>query len=187
MTLLAFRPFTSALYREQSAAAHALLEELLQKAGVAKTEIARTEAGRPYFKDRQELDFSLSHTNGLVVCALAIGAGSTSSPRVGVDVEPAPPKEKAARLAERFFKPAEKEYLCRSADLARAFAEVFTAKEAYGKYIGDGLAVHLGDDTACADFEARAGISFFRYRVADFFITLCQPAGSPPPQIVSLA
>lgn len=187
MTLLTWRPCASALHREQSAAAYALLNDLLQKADLKPTEIGRTESGRPYFCDRPELDFSLSHTKGLVVCALAIGAGEDSSPRVGVDVEAAPNEEKAARLADRFFEPSEKEYLCAAEDPSRAFAEIFTAKEAYGKYIGDGLAVHLGDDTAQDGFEKRAGIAFFRYRVGAFCITLCQREGSPPPEIVSLS
>lgn len=186
MTLIAWRPCASALHGEQSAAARALLSDLLRQAGQCKAEIVRTETGRPYFKECPWLDFSLSHTTGLVVCALAVGAGAGVAPRVGVDVESPVNEEKAVRLANRFFQPAEKEYLRASGDIPRAFAEIFTAKEAYGKYLGDGLAVHLGDDTARADFAENAKIWFFRYRVGGYCITLCQSKGLPPPEIVAL-
>lgn len=184
MTLLSWRPCTATEHREQSAAVHALLNDLLQKAGFKPGELTHTDTGRPYFRDLPELDFSLSHTNGMVACALSFGTGA---PRVGVDVEAdLADSGKAARLARRFFREAEQEYLNSSESLTRAFAEVFTAKEAYGKYIGDGLAVHLGDDTASADFPKAAGIAFFRYRVGPFCITLCQKATDPAPETVFL-
>lgn len=181
MTLLSWRRCDSTTHREQSAAAHDLLCATLQKAGVEKTPLAVTAEGRPYFPAHPEVDFNLSHTKGMVVCALAIGT-LQAPPRVGVDIENTlTDTEKAVRLARRFFRESELRYFEEAEEKGLAFVEIFTAKEAYGKFTGEGLAVHLGDDTMRKDFGKRTKTAFFRYRIGTYCITLCQKAEMEPP------
>lgn len=184
MTLLSWRRCEGATYREQSTAAHDLLSAMLQKAGIRETPQAETPDGRPYFPAHPEIDFNLSHTRGIVVCALAVGTVQ-SPPRVGVDAEGAlRDLKKAARLARRFFGEAELRKFETAAEKGVAFAEIFTTKEAYGKYVGDGLAAHLADDTWKPGFAEATKIAFFRYRVGTYCITLCQKAEMDPPVVL---
>lgn len=185
MTLLSWRHCEGATYREQSAAAHELLSAMLQKAGIGETPQVETPEGRPYFPAHPEVDFNLSHTKGMVVCALAVGTVQ-APPRIGVDAEGAlRDLEKAARLARRFFGEEELRYFESAVEKGVAFAEIFTAKEAYGKYVGDGLAVHLADDTWNPGFAETTKTAFFRYRVGTYCLTLCQKAEMEPPIVLA--
>lgn len=83
-------------------AAWALLSLLLrEEAGLASLPgAARTALGKPYFPDRPDLCFSLSHSRGFVVCAL-------HDRPVGVDVEfvrPAPRLLAGGLADEEFFR-----------------------------------------------------------------------------------
>jgi 4'-phosphopantetheinyl transferase len=87
------------------------------------------------------LEFSLSHTRGLVVCAVAI------KDAVGVDVE-WPGREVAhAELSRRFFAPAEADWLAAlpPEEQHAAFFELWTLKEAFIKAVGVGMAMPLAD------------------------------------------
>lgn len=98
--------------------------------------------GKP-FLEGSEAQFSLSHTEGLVACSVALR-------RVGIDVEKIPIKEKGGRnwdlLARRFFSADEKKHLFSRAPEARqrVFYEIFTLKEAIAKADGRGLGWALG-------------------------------------------
>jgi 4'-phosphopantetheinyl transferase len=83
------------------------------------------------------LHFNVSHTEGVVVLALAEG-----SP-VGVDVERIDRPSDFEGLARRFFAPEEAEAVAACADeneRAALFYRIWTLKEAYVKAIGKGLA-----------------------------------------------
>ena len=85
------------------------------------------------------LSFNLSHTHGLVACAI------TSGSDVGVDVESIG-RDVTDGVAERFFSERENADLrqCATAALrARRFIELWTLKEAYVKAIGKGLSHSL--------------------------------------------
>jgi 4'-phosphopantetheinyl transferase len=97
--------------------------------------------GRPELApqlERASISFSLSHTDGLVGCAIANGA------RVGFDLEyvcqPAP-----LEIAQRFFSPAESRALAALPDAERAehFYRLWCLKEAHTKALGVGLALGL--------------------------------------------
>jgi 4'-phosphopantetheinyl transferase len=93
------------------------------------------------------LTFNLSHSKGLVICALACRAD------LGVDVEairgPAP-----LDVADRFFAPREAHALRQldDADQRRRFFELWTLKEAYIKARGLGLSIPL--DSFSYDLQA---------------------------------
>jgi len=106
------------------------------------------------------LSFNLSHTPGLVACAIAGGAD------VGIDVESVD-RIVDDRVARRFFSARENAALRRCASdalRARRFFALWTLKEAYVKAIGQGLSHPLnsvvftiGDDDTIA-FTPPAGV-----------------------------
>ena len=100
--------------------------------------------GRPEILDRPQgvpdLRFNISHTDGLIACAVTIGR------EVGVDVEHVG-RRLTHDVAGRFFAPREVEDLTRLADddQQRVFFDYWTLKEAYIKARGFGLALPLAD------------------------------------------
>jgi len=100
--------------------------------------------GRPEILDRPagvpDLRFNLSHTDGLIACAVSIGR------EVGVDVEHVN-RRLTRDVATRFFAPAEVAHLQSLTDeeQERVFFDYWTLKEAYIKARGFGLALPLGD------------------------------------------
>ena len=100
--------------------------------------------GRPEILDRPrgvpDLRFNLSHTEGLIACAVTIGR------EVGVDVEHIG-RRLTHDVAGRFFAPQEVSDLTTlpADEQARVFFDYWTLKEAYIKARGFGLALPLGD------------------------------------------
>jgi 4'-phosphopantetheinyl transferase len=100
--------------------------------------------GRPEILDRPrgvpDLRFNISHTDGLIACAVTIGR------EVGVDVEHIN-RHLTHDVAGRFFAPDEVTDLRRLSNDAqqRVFFDYWTLKEAYIKARGFGLALPLGD------------------------------------------
>jgi 4'-phosphopantetheinyl transferase len=100
--------------------------------------------GRPEILDRPagvpDLRFNISHTDGLIACAVTIGR------EVGVDVEHVG-RRLEHDIASRFFAPAEVSDLHSLPDdqQRRVFFDYWTLKEAYIKARGFGLALPLGD------------------------------------------
>jgi 4'-phosphopantetheinyl transferase len=100
--------------------------------------------GRPEILDRPrgvpDLRFNLSHTAGLIACAVTIGR------EVGVDVEHIQ-RRLTHDVAGRFFAPSEANDLkaLPEDERTRAFFDYWTLKEAYIKARGFGLALPLAD------------------------------------------
>ena len=135
--------------------AHALLRRTLARcAAVAPGawSFRAAPGGRPEIEtpeSARRLRFSLSHTRGLVACAICLDHD------VGVDAEAVDEALMTAELAERFLSPAEAESLERlptERRLHRLF-ELWTLKEACLKARGDGLAVAPED----LSFRLRSG------------------------------
>ena len=87
------------------------------------------------------LSFNLSHTRGLVACAVALDAD------VGVDAERIDRVADGEDIAARYFTAGETAALmaCDSPGRATRFIELWTLKEAYLKAIGRGLARPLNE------------------------------------------
>ena len=100
--------------------------------------------GRPEILDRPagtpDLRFNISHTDGLIACAVTIGR------EVGVDVEHTG-RHLTHDIAGRFFAPDEVADLRKLPrhDQERVFFDYWTLKEAYIKARGFGLALPLGE------------------------------------------
>ncbi len=88
--------------------------------------------GKPFLPEAPDLQYSLSHSGRWA----AIAWGDTP---VGLDVETIAPR-RAEALARRFA-PAEQAYLLEAPEAERLqrFYRLWTAKEAYVKYLGTGL------------------------------------------------
>lgn len=132
-------------YKNPHEAEHAAAMRLLEKA-VKKEysldrlpEIVKGEHGKPYFKD-SGIKFSLSHCKGMAVCAVY-------QKETGVDCEGC--GRTNFRAAKRFFTAEEFAELeeAEEKERSRVLAEIWTAKEAYGKAIGKGLFGGLSEIT----------------------------------------
>jgi len=90
--------------------------------------------GKPILVNDCAVNFNLSHSRNLALCAIAY------QQPVGIDLEYLRPVE-VADLAQRFFRPREWATLAalNAIDQQRAFFRYWTCKEAYLKACGDGL------------------------------------------------
>lgn len=101
--------------------------------GTEDFRIEKNEFGKPYIKDRQDFHYNLSHSGHYVVIAY----GSTE---VGVDVQQHDPDVDMQVIAERCFAPDEWKYIEQSdQQILQRFYEIWTGKESYLKYTGEGL------------------------------------------------
>jgi 4'-phosphopantetheinyl transferase len=114
---------------DQRATAKDLLLELAGTLLDRTAELRYEDSGRPYVDG---LAVSISHSLRLVaVAASAIGP-------VGVDAEDVYPRE-VSGLAHRWFDATELEWMAGEPDELVAFLQLWTAKEAVGKALGQGL------------------------------------------------
>ena len=142
--------------------AHALVRTRLSAAtGVAPTDwtFVTNKYGRPEVAgpvEHQSLRFNLSHTRGLVACALNWRRD------VGVDVENLERIEGSLDVARRFFAASEVADLSRVAecDRRRTFFDYWTLKESYIKARGMGLSLPLRQFAFDLAREDAVSISF---------------------------
>ncbi len=131
--------------KTQYLVAHALLRNVLSRYAPlepAQWAFATGRHGRPYLWQpaaHRGLVFNISHTRGLVVCAL----GRVHD--LGVDVEHCSRATDLARLAQSFFAPPEAQDIaaCSGEAQRQLFFQYWTLKEAYIKARGMGLAIPL--------------------------------------------
>ena len=139
--------FRFARHRREFVAAHALARLTLEREGgrpAASWRFQLGSHGRPALVDPPGgLTFNISHTSGLVACAVGRDA------EIGVDVEHTDRGGRLLDVAERYFSADEAaELRGHPADRQpRRFLEYWTLKEAYIKARGLGLALPLGQFT----------------------------------------
>jgi 4'-phosphopantetheinyl transferase len=127
--------------RQKYIAAHGVLRELLARyAGQLPADMHFWQGahGKPYLSN-SHLQFNLSHSGELALCAVADGRA------VGIDIELIRPMDDLDSVAERFFSAQERAALHEldGEVKVRAFFACWTRKEAYIKAIGLGLAQPL--------------------------------------------
>jgi phosphopantetheinyl transferase len=114
---------------------------MARDAGVdlAGRSLAYEAGGRPYFPDLS-IDFSITHTEALVACALSVSSSDAPLLRIGLDAEARGVRspESMARIASRFFSDAEREAFLAAPDES-TFLRIWTGKEALCKQDGIGL------------------------------------------------
>lgn len=93
--------------------------------------------GRPYLSEHPEIDFNLSHTEGMSVIAVRLG-------NVGVDIERVRDDIDATAVARRVFSKRECSTIAENIAASRTpFFEYWTIKEAYAKAIGLGVRIEF--------------------------------------------
>ena len=102
----------------------------------------RNEHGRPRLVPGQcelPLQFNLSHTTGLIACAVTLGR------EIGVDVEDLERRTTTMAIADNYFAPSEVRALraLPAGEQRQRFLEYWTLKESYIKARGMGLALPL--------------------------------------------
>lgn len=161
--------------RETYVAAHALTRGLLTHVdglAAAAWRFSTTPTGRPEIAPslgRPRLRFSLSHTRGLVACAVGLDLD------LGVDVEADRDLGNELDLASKFFAPDELSLLRQIPEKQRrkTFLRIWTLKEAYIKATGQGLSCPLdsfafGLDPITIRFHADATESPSRWQFIQF-------------------
>lgn len=136
--------FVFAADRERYVVSHALVRQILSQYSPLPPEawqFVTNAYGKPMIAPGCQatgLRFNLSHTNGLMACAVARRP-------VGVDVEAIDRRVQGLDIAARFFSPMELEWLRAHSpdDQPARFIELWTLKEAYVKGIGKGLSCPL--------------------------------------------
>lgn len=118
--------------------AHALLAFALEERGIREVSLTRGEHGKPFLKEYPTIRISLSHVRGLAACAVA-------EEEIGMDVQDdrGLAAGRLLRIAERFFAKEEADALFalrREEEMRRFFFRLWSAKEAYVKYTGKGMA-----------------------------------------------
>ena len=143
---------------------------LLHRAGAVGT-LAYDEGSRPYFLEHT-CDFSLTHTQNHVFCALT--DGEEPSIRIGIDAEDLsrPDFSNLTEMAARWFSQNEQKVFLAS-PTKETFLRIWTRKEAYSKYLGEGLRALSKIDTIALENEGN--IHFFDYRVGDILLSVCAP------------
>ncbi len=134
----------------ESACGFLLLDNLLAKHGIDTTGlvISRNGDGRPCLINRFDVDFSISHSDGGVMCALMLG----DEARVGCDIQCIRPytPDKLAALAEIFMPAADfREFLTSCSE--QLFYTIWTRREAYIKHSGGDVFNDLRDINFHAD------------------------------------
>jgi len=157
--------------RRDFVAAHALLRRALSSLcdGTATEQSWRLDAdehGKPTVtRDdlaRERITCSLSHTRGLVACAVMEGDGC-----VGIDVEEIAVAADLRSVAARYFSALEAAALeeIEPSQFNDRFTELWTLKEAYLKALGIGLAEPLTSFSFAFDSDSR--LRFIPARMVD--------------------
>ncbi|MCB2311591.1 4'-phosphopantetheinyl transferase superfamily protein [Clostridium tagluense] len=97
----------------------------------------KNEYGKPYMKEHPEFNFNISHSGDFVVCAI-------DNKPIGIDIEKVKHIE-YKEIAKNFFSVRELDYIVKE-DLnsqLNKFYEIWTLKESYIKYCGQGLSIPL--------------------------------------------
>ena len=146
---------------------------LLHRAGAIGT-LCYSENGRPYFFE-YTCDFSITHTQNHVFCALTDGEDETM--RIGIDAEDLdrPDLSNLDAMVSRWFTENEKEIFSAS-PTKENFLRIWTRKEAYSKYTGEGLRALSKIDTTILENEGR--VRFFDYQIGTILVSVCAPRGT---------
>jgi 4'-phosphopantetheinyl transferase len=183
--------------RSEFLCAHALLRRTLSLYSItdpAAWRFAPDALGKPgivHPQPEDELRFSLSHTRGLVACAVAQGVA------VGIDVESSTPRRAYEALAQRVLSPLEREDFeaLPPPEQKGRFLDYWTLKEAHLKARGTGIRsrldaldfrllggggaqIRVGVDPGCVE----GGWHYFRLRPTAAHYLAVTFAGSEPPR-----
>lgn len=107
----------------------ALMKEALCEWGCFDAVILRSEKGKPYVKNHSEIYISASHSGSYFVCLIG-------NVPIGVDIQEYR-KANTGAISSRYFTQEEKKYISITGN--EGFFRLWTMKEAYAKYTGNGI------------------------------------------------
>ena len=148
--------------KKASVLAYLLLRiALLEQYGIDEAvEFDFAENGKPMLPDFPQIHFNLSHSKGVVACAV-------SDVEVGVDVQHITPI--SDKVAKRVLTETEYALFIQSFEPNDFFCEIWTVKESYLKKTGQGITVELRDITADAIKDKKV------FCGKDYFCCVCGP------------
>ena len=142
---------------------HTLLQTALERWAQAVGQegadltVVRPRYQKPFLKALPQIGFSVSHSGEYWACAI-------SAQRLGLDLQ----QENFSgteRIARRFFHPEEKAYLGKYPE---RFFRVWTAKESYVKFTGEGVTDQFGDFSVVEGGALRGELSGAGFRFLPF-------------------
>ena len=148
-----FGAYMKIYWTKQKADSKTLAAAALKLYCGASDALCHNDRGRPYFKNT-DIRISISHSGGIWLCAL-------SGSEAGIDIERITDRNHL-KIAERFFTPEETDFV--KANGADGFFRLWVRKEAYVKYMGEGISYGL-DSFSLSDGSRLAdeyGDSVFR-------------------------
>lgn len=156
-------------HRGQFIAAHGLKRLMLSKLGAGPAPALRFEAGvhgKPELAGVPGLQFNLTHTDGLVACAVVLGQP------VGLDAEPLA-RQVDLGVADHFFARVEADWLASlpPAERPRGFLRLWTLKECWAKAVGAGLHLPLKDIIARVDPPSIELSAILPYSAGDWHLS----------------
>ena len=121
--------------------------ELLEKMyGIKEPKILGKAGEKPWVDQIEKINLSRSYADENLVVAFEVNHA------IGVDCEPIKPKDN--KVMEYFFTKEERDYVTSSDDKDLAFTVIWTRKESYMKYTGEGMMMQFQLlNTAPADFD----------------------------------
>jgi 4'-phosphopantetheinyl transferase len=135
-------------------AAALYIQEQELEINIGSSRILRRKRGKPFF-ETLALEFSVSHTKDLWVCAMDLEP-------MGVDIQEIR-TSKQEKIMNRYYTQEEKQYVKEAGQVG--FFQIWTRKEAYVKFLGTGLSKDLRDFSTLTsrevdfiDFDIRQGI-----------------------------
>lgn len=124
----------------------AVRRELLAEVNAQDEPLALRERGKPYLPGRKDVGFNISHSGELAVGVLLTVSTEDVGFEIGCDVEKIDRNRTCGRqnrIMKHAFAESERLLVESSSDPAAEFYAVWTRKEAYLKYTGEGIAVSL--------------------------------------------
>ncbi len=137
--------------------------------------------GKPYLVTAPDIHFSISHSGGMAMCAL-------HGEPVGADIEKARLVGKG--VPERVMSEAEYRLYRDAEDRQTLFFQIWTLKEAFIKYSGEGLGIPLRSFTVCpsgSGIITDTGCAFWLMQPADGYQAAVCAKGGAEPEIVMVS
>ena len=138
--------------------------------------IEKGEYGKPYFAEREDIFFNISHSGDYAAAAVS------DSP-IGIDIQVIKPVKDG--LIKKLCNEDEKNFIEKSKDKDRAFITLWALKESYIKAIGKGMSFPMKDvnfvledfcGEAEGEFSNRSGY-FYVQACEEFILAVCFLSG----------
>ncbi len=165
----------------ESVAGILLLQYAMEQAGCSPVgaSLAYEAKGRPYLNG-VNLDFSISHSHGVAVCAVDQPMDGSVS-RIGVDVEKVRGRsmDSMNRTAARWFTEKERNLFSKCPQEVD-FLRIWTGKEAVCKRSGEGIS----EVSRCDITDLPQQLCLTVYQFQDVVISLCHRADTAPAESI---